>query len=70
MKEDREIEGFAVWLFSGRAAPEDPPILRGIFDSIDEAKAALSVEGIISEVQSHEGCEACNRPGIVGGSGA
>lgn len=50
MKEDRGIEGFAVWLIRGRAEPEDPPILRGIFDSIDEAKAALSVEGIISEV--------------------
>jgi len=50
MKADKEIEGFAVWPFSGRAAPEDPPILRGIFDSIDEAKAALSDEGIISEV--------------------
>ena len=51
MKADKEIEGFAVWLYSVGAAPEDPPILRGIFDSIDEAKAALSDEGIISEAK-------------------
>ena len=49
MKADKEIEGFAVWLYSVGAAPEDPPILRGIFDSVDEAKAALSDEGIIRE---------------------
>src|SRR5262249_42657393 len=47
MREGNKIEAYALWLFDARAAPEDPPDLGGVFDSVDEAKAKLLADGVI-----------------------
>jgi hypothetical protein len=48
---DEEPSGaVAVFMWSCGKAPEDPPWLNGIFDGVDEAKAALSADGVISKV--------------------
>jgi hypothetical protein len=43
------VEAYALWLFSVTGAPEDPPTLEGIFDSVDDAKAQLRSEGYFKE---------------------
>jgi hypothetical protein len=44
----KKIEGYAVFLLHSGGAPEDAPILEGVFDNLDEAKAALTEEGVIA----------------------
>jgi hypothetical protein len=48
--QDDEVKGWAVFMWDYGKAPEDPPWLKGVFESIAEAKAHLAAEGIISEV--------------------
>jgi hypothetical protein len=43
------VEAYALWLFSVQGAPEDPPVLDGIFDTCDDAKAKLRSEGYLKE---------------------
>jgi len=40
------IDGFAAFSGGGRDDPDDPPILEGVFESIDDAKAALAEKGV------------------------
>jgi hypothetical protein len=47
---DDEVEGRAVFMWDYGNAPEDPPWLKGVFESIAEAKAYLAAEGVISDV--------------------
>jgi hypothetical protein len=49
LREATKIEGYALWLVSIDGAPEDPPMLRGVFDSMKDAKAVLCSEGIIGK---------------------
>jgi hypothetical protein len=42
------LDGFAAFAVAG-GGPEDPPILEGVFESIDEAKAALAEKGVFGE---------------------
>jgi hypothetical protein len=42
-----QIAGYAVFLFDNNAAPEDPPTLEGIFDSLGQAKDALLAKGAV-----------------------
>jgi hypothetical protein len=44
---DKKIAGFALFSASAAKDPDDPPALLGIFGSLDEAKAALALEGAI-----------------------
>ena len=44
-----DVEAFALWIFSARGAPEDPPELWGVFDSIDGAEAKLRASGVVHE---------------------
>jgi len=48
--DEKPFEAFAVFMWSYGRAQEDPPSLNGVFYSVDEAKAALSAEGVISKV--------------------
>jgi hypothetical protein len=48
--DDVPIEAFAVFMWHIGKAPEDPPDLNGIFESVDAARAELSGEGVISDV--------------------
>jgi hypothetical protein len=50
MTKDKQIEGFAVFMWHYGKASGDPPWLKGVFDSIDEAKASLNADGVISDV--------------------
>jgi hypothetical protein len=43
------IDGFAAFAIDGAGGPEDPPILEGVFESIDEATAALAEKGVFGD---------------------
>ena len=43
---EEKIAGFAAFIIDGYGAPEDAPILEGVFDSIDEATTALAAKGV------------------------
>jgi len=45
--ESGEVEAAALWIFSVQAAPEDPPMLHGVFDTMDEAEAELRASGAV-----------------------
>lgn len=47
MVEDKGIEGFAVFLVNLES--DDPPMLDGVFDSVNEAMAALRADGVVVE---------------------
>ena len=42
-----KIAGYALFLFHAGGAPEDEPILEGVFESVEEAKATLAKEGVV-----------------------
>jgi hypothetical protein len=44
---DGKIAGHALFSASAAGDPDEAPLLGGVFESFDEAKAALSVEGAI-----------------------
>jgi len=52
VKIDGRAEGIA--LFTGHAgnAPEDAPVLEGVFGTVGEAKAHLRLSGVIAEASS------------------
>jgi hypothetical protein len=43
---DEKIACYAIFLFHYDAAPEDAPGLMGVFDSLDEAREALTIDGV------------------------
>jgi hypothetical protein len=40
------IDGYAAFAFDASGDPEEPPILEGVFESYDDAKAALAERGV------------------------
>ena len=42
------LAGYAVFLFDPNGAPEDPPTLDGVYDSLEEAKCALAAKGVFA----------------------
>jgi hypothetical protein len=44
-----KVAGYAAFLVDASGDPDEAPILEGIFDSIDEAKAALAIKGAVVE---------------------
>jgi hypothetical protein len=43
------VEAYALWLFDVGGATEDPLILEGIFENIDDAKADLRSNGYLKK---------------------
>ncbi len=43
-----QLTGYAVFMFDPNGAPEDPPVLDGIYDSLEEAKRALATKGVFA----------------------
>jgi hypothetical protein len=47
---DGKIGCYAVFLLHYGAAPEDAPILKGVFSTLHEAKEALTIDGVVISV--------------------
>jgi hypothetical protein len=49
---DGQIAGYALFVFPSYGDPDDRPILKGIFDTLDDAQALLRAEGALAENNS------------------
>ena len=45
----KTIAGYALFVSPAYGDPDDPPILKGIFDSLDDAQALLRAEGAVAD---------------------
>jgi hypothetical protein len=46
---ENETAGHALFLLDGAGGPEDPPILEGVFGSVEEAKDSLRTKGALDK---------------------
>jgi hypothetical protein len=51
---NRKIAGYAVFVCSSAGDPDEAPILEGVFDSPEEAKAALTAEGAVAGAEAKQ----------------
>ena len=47
--DEEPFDAFAVFMGHYGSAPEDPPWLKGVIEGVDEARAHLAAEGVISD---------------------
>ena len=45
---DKKIGGYALFLCDSGGNPDDAPVLEGVFDSFEEARSALTVQGAVA----------------------
>ena len=43
------IDGFAAFAVGGGEGPDDPPVLEGVFESMDEARNTLAEKGVFGD---------------------
>ena len=46
---DEKIAGYALFVGASEGDPDEAPILEGVFDSPEEAEAALTEKGAVGE---------------------
>jgi hypothetical protein len=49
VREEGRVAGYALFVADANGHPDDAPHLQGVFDSLEEAKAALMTEGAVAE---------------------
>jgi hypothetical protein len=45
---DTKIAGYALFVCASYGDPDDAPVLQGVFDTLEEAKSALTAEGAVA----------------------